>query len=431
MKHTHLILALISVASLFGERTPVMAADITEGTTVHFRQGKAQLDTAFCNNEHFLTEFLTRLRQLDKDSLFSANPDSIAYPFTLKNINIFGAASPEGPVMLNRVLSEERARAIYDYISSRATLPDSLVSFRYLGRDWAGLRRSVEADSEVPDREEVLKLLDEIVATATPSTAGDEEAILRLQAIDGGAPYRYLYSRLYPALRESGIEMHYAYSPAVSISGPSVGVIVPEAEIEDIMVFGEAKTCKPFYMALKTNMLYDALALPNIGAEFYLGKNISIVGNWMYGWWDKNDRHRYWRAYGGDLALRWWFGRQAHEKPLTGHHIGVYGGVVTYDFEFGGRGYMGGLPRKTLWDRCNRFAGIEYGYSLPIARRLNIDFTIGIGYFGGKYLKYDPRGDEYVWKSTHELKWFGPTKAEVSLVWLIGCDNYNRKGGAR
>ena len=24
------------------------------------------------------------------------------------------------------------------------------------------------------------------------------------------------------------------------------------------------------------------------------------------------------------------------------------------------------------------------------------------------------------------LNYFGPTKLEVSLVWLIGCDNYNR-----
>ena len=93
---------------------------------------------------------------------------------------------------------------------------------------------------------------------------------------------------------------------------------------------------------------------------------------------------------------------------------------------------MGGLPGGTLWDRCNINAGIEYGYSLPIGRRLNLDFTIGIGYIGGKYYEYVPRDGHYVWQSTHRLNWVGPTKAEVSLVWLIGCDNYNRrKGGVR
>lgn len=424
MKNTFVILALaVLPVSVYSQGTVSrgdVSAQIADSATVHFRQNISVLDTALFSNGNNLSSFIKQTERIKK------NPDA-----TLQKINIFGAASPEGPVMLNRNLSARRADAIYDYVSVRTTLPDSLVSFRYMGRDWKGLQRSVEADPNVPDREEVLALLDEIAATATPSTAGDAEAIDRLQKIDGGAPYRYLYSQLYPALRESGIVMQYAYTPHITLNGPEILVVTPEAEIENIMEWGDARSCKPFYMGLKTNLLYDALALPNIGAEFYLGKNISIVGNWLYGWWDKDSRHRYWRAYGGDLAVRWWFGPQAHAKPLTGHHLGVYGGVITYDFEFGGKGYMGGIPGRTLWDRCNRYAGIEYGYSLPVARRLNIDFTIGIGYFGGKYIKYVPKGDCYEWQSTHRLTWFGPTKAEVSLVWLIGCNNYNRKGGAR
>lgn len=178
-------------------------------------------------------------------------------------------------------------------------------------------------------------------------------------------------------------------------------------------------------MALKTNMLYDIAALPSIGAEFYLGKNWSAGANWTYGWWDKNRTHRYWRAYGGDVTVRWWFGSKAHEKPLTGHHLGVYGGILTYDFEWGGTGYMGGKPHGTLWDKCMAVGGVEYGYSLPVGRRINIDFTIGIGYMGGEYYKYIPQDGRYVWQSTHRLSWFGPTKAEVSLVWLIGRGNYN------
>ena len=135
--------------------------------------------------------------------------------------------------------------------------------------------------------------------------------------------------------------------------------------------------------------------------------------------------------YGGDIAVRWWFGKAAAKKPLSGHHLGIYGGILTYDFEFGGTGYMGGLPHETLWNRSLRMAGIEYGYSLSVARRLNIDFTIGIGYLGGKYIKYVPDHGRYLWQSTHKINWFGPTKAEISLVWLIGRGNYNasKKGG--
>ena len=42
---------------------------------------------------------------------------------------------------------------------------------------------------------------------------------------------------------------------------------------------------RSYYMSLKTNALYDLLAIPNLGAEFYLGSNFSIAGNWHYVWW--------------------------------------------------------------------------------------------------------------------------------------------------
>lgn len=184
---------------------------------------------------------------------------------------------------------------------------------------------------------------------------------------------------------------------------------------------------KPLYLNVKTNMLYDALLIPNIGLEVDLGKRWSIAANWMYGWWDNAPRNWYWRAYGGDVAIRKWLGSAAGRKPLTGHHIGVYGQIFTYDFETGGRGYMGGKPGGTLWDKMNYVAAAEYGYSLPIARRWNIDFTIGVGYWGGIYHEYLPEGDYYVWQSTKQRNWIGPTKAEVSLVWLLGKKNQNEK----
>ena len=176
-------------------------------------------------------------------------------------------------------------------------------------------------------------------------------------------------------------------------------------------------------MALKTNLLYDAALVPNIGAEFYVGRGWSVGGNWMYAWWNSDRRHNYWRTYGGELDIRKYFGRRALAKPLTGHHLGLYGQMLTYDFETGGTGFLSKLSYGV---------GIEYGYSLPVGRRLNLDFGIGIGYLGGEYKKYDPIDGHYVWKETRQRHWFGPTKAEISLVWLLGRGNYNeKKGGAR
>lgn len=175
---------------------------------------------------------------------------------------------------------------------------------------------------------------------------------------------------------------------------------------------------KPWYAGVKTNMLYDALLVPNGGLEIYLGKNWSIDAYWMYAWWKSDRVHNYWRTYGGDVELRKWLGSAAKRKPLTGHHIGAYAQIVTYDFELGGRGYLA--------DRWSYAAGMSYGYSLPVAKRLNIDFSIGLGYMGGEYKEYLPQDGHYVWQSTKRRHWIGPTKAEISLVWLIGRGNTNK-----
>lgn len=82
-----------------------------------------------------------------------------------------------------------------------------------------------------------------------------------------------------------------------------------------------------------------------------------------------------------------------------------------------------------MGNKYNYGGGLEYGFSLPVARRINIDFTLGVGYLGGQYYEYTPIDGHYVWQATKQRHWFGPTKAEVSLVWLIGRGNSNRQKG--
>ena len=204
----------------------------------------------------------------------------------------------------------------------------------------------------------------------------------------------------------------------------------------DVVVNQEAAPKKPFYMGLKTNMLYDLATIPNLGAEFYLGKKLSLAANWGYAWWGGPRKDIYWRYYGGDLALRWWFGKASRVKPLQGHHLGLYGQIFTFDVEFGKNGMMGGTPGKNMWsmDAMQKAVGLEYGYSVPVAYRLNIDFTIGLGYYQGIVHEYKPVDGHYVWQGTIRRRYMGPTKAEISLVWLLGRGNYNdtkKKGGKR
>lgn len=422
-----ILFAYIVLAAAFAAGARVQT--VTDSVLIRFRQSKVNLDTAYMDNPESLREVRERIATY-------ASPDSA---LKLRRVRVVGGASPEGSVRFNEWLSRHRAERIFEHLSKTLDIPDSITSFTFLGRDWKGLRQRVMLDPLVPHRDEVLSLLNEIINRSEPGETEAMHNLARLKNLRGGVPYLYLYRKHFPYLRASRLSLDFERQlPArVQSSAPTAVLdLAPDTVVVHDTVYVErivywCPPCKPFHMGLKTNMLYDALAVPNIGAEFYLGKNISIAAQWMYGWWDNDPRHIWWRVYGGEVDLRWWFGNAAYEKPLTGHHLGIYGGALTYDFEWGGKGYMGGIPGKTLWDRCNWQAGVEYGYSLPVAKRLNIDFTIGVGYFGGEYRIYKPVDGHYVWQETRRRNWFGPTKAEVSLVWLIGCDNHNRPKKAR
>lgn len=378
---------------------------------IHFRQGDARLDLSFGDNRAALEGIVQRLWEKRGDPALR-----------LERLVYVGGASPEGSVAINRRLSEERARALFGYLARYVSLPDSMTASEFVGRDWEGLLRLAEQDEGVPFRAEALALLQEICREK-----GDDslDPLGRLQRLRGGEPYRYMYRELFPALRRSQVEFRYrAVEPLVVHDTLWLRDTVWLHDTVYVEVKTEVPVRRPFYMSLHTNMLYDLALVPNGGIEFYLGRGWSVAGNWMYAWWKSDRKHNYWRIYGGDLAVRKYFGRLAKEKPLTGHHAGVYGGIVTYDFELGGRGYLG--------DRWSWHAGVEYGYALPIARRLNLDFSLGLGYLGGEYKEYLPIDDCYVWQATKRRRWFGPTKAGIALVWLIGHGNENQgKGGRR
>lgn len=172
----------------------------------------------------------------------------------------------------------------------------------------------------------------------------------------------------------------------------------------------------PASVQLRTNGLYYLVANPNIGVEIQTDLGLAFQLDYVGAWWNNNSKHRYFSDYGFQTELRYYLAAPQMETPYNGHHFGVYFQMATYDFEFGGKGYQ----CKDL-DKSIGF-GLSYGYSMPLSRHFNIDFTVGIGYFTSKYTEYEPTKDWYQPIGYKKLNWFGPTKLEVSLVW-----NLNRK----
>lgn len=386
---------------------PLPSSD-TLSTRIQFLQSRVNLLPDFKGNKEKLDSFISQLRRIDKDPRY-----------VFRSVNIMGGASPEGTIRFNKWLSRQRADRITEYIQEHASdvIVPGKVTFEYPGVDWAGLREYVVRDTTMPERAKVLEIIDNPGAT--------DNRVERLKRLDWAIPWEYMYVKYFPPLRGSQVQIIFERILSIDTLVPRAMRFeyIPEVIPPEMPVL--PRPMLPFYAALKTNLLYDAALVPNIGIDIYMGNNWSAVVNWEYAWWKNDASHWYWRVYGGDIEMRRWFGRRALEKPLTGHHAGVYFQLVTYDLEWGDKGYQG--------RRWTKAAGISYGYSVPLKPRLNLDFTLGVGYNWGQFYEYKPIDDHYVWQKTRHRVSVFPTKLEISLVWLVGHLNSNdedeRRGG--
>lgn len=402
-----LIVILGAIGVLRAQQPETRQLADTLSTKIYFPINRPELYLDFQGNKESLTHFVEQLKKLWESD-------------AVHGIKIIAAASPDGPEAFNSELSQDRAASIRTYIRRRIDIPEDLFVISSLGADWEGLVEMVKA-SDIAHKDELLAILENPVTTAR---------IPAIRRLAGGTVWKQLKSDFLPKLRVGHSVVIEVFVDKVRDMKPEPVVAPqPEPQPEQQAAAEEVITpdpCKPFYMNLRTNLLYDLALLPNIGAEFYLGKGFSIVGNYQGAWWSVDSKHLFWRMYGGDLEVRRYFGKAAERKPLTGHHLGIYGQVGTFDFELGKKGIL-----------CHLIygGGLAYGYSLPVAKRLNIDFTVGFGYLHGDYDIYHPnfpKGSKdgcYEWLETRTANWILPTKVGITLVWQIGCDNVNRKKG--
>ena len=198
--------------------------------------------------------------------------------------------------------------------------------------------------------------------------------------------------------------------------------IVKAAIIAACLLATHSRACAQYAdmsarVALRTNMLHDALLTPDIGVELTLYRKFSIGIEGVGAWWSNDSKHRFWRIKGGWVDMQLWLGSRCENRALTGHHIGVYGSMHTFDFEFGGKGWQS--PDWTFG------CGISYGYSIRIAPRLNIDFSARVGYSTGTLVEYRPQCGAYVCTNRSTRHYLGLTGIGVTLVWFPGRGDNN------
>ena len=147
------------------------------------------------------------LPELGNNRVEFARVDSVAKAILLntdvkvKNVSIDGYASPEGTDAGNLKLSQNRALSFADYLRRTYKLSRGVLNGVGHGSDWEGLRNSVIADANVPNKQAVLDVL--------AAASNNEVRKTNLRKLDAGQPYAYLLANNYPPLRRTEYQFTY------------------------------------------------------------------------------------------------------------------------------------------------------------------------------------------------------------------------------
>lgn len=170
-------------------------------------------------------------------------------------------------------------------------------------------------------------------------------------------------------------------------------------------------------VALKTNLLYDALLSPTVGVEAGVAPKWSIDLSATINNWAVND-HR-WKQWMVQPEVRYWFCQR-----FSGHFLGFHGIGGQYNFgNLKNNINFLGTDFSTLTDHRKQGwmagLGVAYGYSWILSRHWNIEAELGIGWI---YTNSDTFRCANCGKKVKENEphnYYGLTKAAINLVYTF------------
>ena len=451
---------------------PVRVSAQTEASTVYSGQNSADASSSPADHMREYEVFF-HFDKTDIDLEYLNNKANLAtlrhylgISHGVDSVAIYSYASPEGRQKHNQWLSEERAKSTKQFLLSHS--PDSsilnaeMIRICPLSENWPGLIREVEKRYHRKDRERVLRIL-------YNKNISDDTRKWRLGRLDGGYTWSFLRRIYMPELRvatwvcvygDIAMPFEVKQVPSSLIPRPSQDMdisdeVLARAPQEDTVSQADRADSTQLsgkkrqglqkwvqepldpsqrtIVALKTNLLLDAVSALNYSIEVPVNEHFSLQYFQTTPWWNnkKNNFCLQFLSFGGEA--RWWFlPRTRAASPslkqrdaLVGHFLGAYG--------WGGNGDLQ-LGRNV----CQQFdfwsAGLTYGYAMPVSKNLNMEFTLSVGYANINYQHYIPTDDFSLLVRDPELAgklhYIGPTKAEISLVIPIRAKT-NKKGGTR
>ena len=126
---------------------------------------------------------------------------------SVRQVKIHGWASPESPYEHNKMLAENRAKSLTEYVKKQYNLPAEVFApAEATPENWIGLRKAVEEmdESILPHKEQILAIIDDMSLQPDP-----KEKKIKQQY---SAEYKYLLQNVYPGLRRSDYEISFNFS---------------------------------------------------------------------------------------------------------------------------------------------------------------------------------------------------------------------------
>lgn len=184
-----------------------------------------------------------------------------------------------------------------------------------------------------------------------------------------------------------------------------------------LFALGALLPAKAQDVAVKTNLLYDALLNVNLGMEFKTAPRWTFDINGNYNGWTLSDNKK-WKHWMVQPEMRYWlceafhgnfFGLEAHGGQYNIGHLDL-------DFDFLGTDF-----RRLLEQRYQGWyagAGVTWGHAWILGQHWNFEAEIGLGW---SYTRSDvypcAKCGKKIGHKVHN--YVGPTKAALNVVYLF------------
>lgn len=155
---------------------------------VVFKSGATDVDAAYKDNEAELQKIRATVDSVRVD------PD-----ISITSIVLRGYSSPDGTFSVNQDLSEKRVQAIREYVEGLFELPEGVWQAEAGGENWEGLRKAVEAATNLPNKTKILELID------SDMDPDRKEYKISKYSRD----YRIIFNDIYPMLRRTDYKVMY------------------------------------------------------------------------------------------------------------------------------------------------------------------------------------------------------------------------------